>query len=361
MTLQFPVVNRSIPGLRDKAGQFLIELKDALVSTGLFRVTGSGDGLATFQNEGQTAGEGGSFDIFTAQPPYWGGVNLLSEGRARSISRAYAWFQLRELSSSRVFQFRRYYYNDSSGSYSENVGICICPQGVAASGATPTKAPQSIGPKWWYCADPSAGNGNTDAYDARLGMNGVMLSSSADETIWHLAVATEPRAQGVCPFFVWYINRTKSMVGGGFFYESLTDAPADNTDPYVLHCAQDWGQSFGWLNNESYGPWWNIQAVVTGRNPIVGCAFDRVNSPAFTYSYPGKAFAPLSSDGKWRTFRPRVRNASGQYVGRCEHIQANMVNRDYPTTYALGSSQPLITVGHMLLPWKQNAVPLWGI
>jgi hypothetical protein len=346
MTLNISA-NRQLTHVHDRMGHFLIDLKNTLVATGLWVVTGSGDGLSAVQNQGQTAGIGGSYDVFTASPAYVDTSATWTTGGANSISNPYAWFQIKEVGGARVFQFQRH------NSTSDNISLRFCPSGVATTGATSSVAPA-----------PAPSNnfvnliGNVATRGATTMAAGQLLHSVATTTVYHFWHATTARAGGVCPFAFMTFSKLTNTFGAGFFYESLVDAVASNTEPWLLSNAGSFGAAFGTVGTaSSNGPFWSTLGQITAG--LVPWSFDYSGSAVAGINYPGSSYPPMPADNVWRTQYCRARTATA-YLGRSEHFLQNYLARDYPTTYNLASAEPKIAVGQLLLPWSTNVVPDWG-
>lgn len=363
MAIVWPVTNLSLPTGRDKAGAMLIALRDALVGSGLWEVSGSGDGRALFQNKGQTAGIAGKFDVFTASPAYYIGADANFAGAAAgTISALNAWLQIKEIGSTRTLQIGRHYGNG----YTAVLSFKWCPDGVQASGASPTRWPNHTGSAQFLNNDfkepPVYSGGNL--------FGEALSASNAYEAIVHIGTSDVARSKGVCPFFLLVINRSTSEPNAALIYESLTDSHELNMHPYLLRTSVNstskspWWRAVGQVGAAAYGPFFGGNDL-TAEMGITGSPVTRVNCAAHAVTggptLPGAAFAPPQPDGRWRTHHLRAFTTAGLYLGRTEHLLANLQNRDYPTTYDVAGSSPRITAGHLLLPWQQNTVPILGL
>lgn len=341
--------NRQLIHVHDRLAHMLIDLKNVLVASGLWVVTGSGDGLSAVQNQGQTAGVGGSYDVFTASPPYLDTAGTWYSGVANSFSNGYAWFQIKEVGSARVFQFQR---NSNSGSNSEYIACRFCPTGVATTGATSTVAPAPTPTNSFVHVLGSVLARNT----ALVGTGTGLQVTTSNPTTYHFWHASAPRAGGVCPFAVMVLNKSTNTYQWGFFYESMLDTQAGNTEPWLLSSATNYPSAFGALGSGSGGPFWGTTGTTGG---LVPWSFDYTVSVVASLSFPGVGYPPMPADNVWRTQYCRARTATA-YLGRSEHFLQNHVARDYPTTYNLASAEPRIALGQLLLPWATDIVPDWG-
>ena len=372
MTMQVILANRVIPGgFRDRLGQMLIEMKNALVATGLWRVTGSGDNAGNVLNEGQTpAASNGGWDLFAPninENPYWvwagaqadsnlAGSNV-QNALVRSISKTYAWFQLREVGSTRVLQIRRATYYNPNGEYSDTLAWRFCPSGVKTSTANMGRPPDPTGVSFTWWANPQS----TDmSYGAPwVGSGEPMRYTHQGESVFHLWSATDARAGGVCPFYLTVVNRHTAQLAGGILYESMVDVQNNNPHPYLFRMGM-WHEAFGRNGFQDKGPFWVRDTFgCTGVNCELWC-FDTVYNPVMTWNQPGNVLAAPDASGKWKTWVPKARATNMGYLGRSEHLLVNLVARDYPTTYGLASTDARLAIGQLLLPWKQNEVPIIG-
>jgi len=363
MAIQWPNPNFLIPQGRDKLGMFLLEFRRVLTESGLFVVTGSGDGLLAYENEGQTDGSGpGRWDVFAnnADNPYYIGSDILGGANAlNQISKATAWLQIKEVVSTRTWQIGRVYNQASYSNFSGTIYWKFCPYGVQPSGATAKKWPPPIGVSTFWGGDFTTSNW-AYAYPLCPGIN----QDLAQDIIAQIGVTDTPRAKGVCPFFVVLANRTTQSAVGGFYYESLTDVDPSLEHPFVHRFSTTFVDTWGAVGGGNSGSFFTEGAPAGG---IVGHAGDRLAPYRFDAKHsnwlgtiPGPGFVPLNASGKWDTFYPRVRTVRDGDLGRCEHLLANMVNRNYPTTYNLSGPSPRLTVGQLLLPWRADVVPSIG-
>jgi hypothetical protein len=348
MTL-FVHENTLFTGVGERGGQVWMKLKEVLVNSGYWVVTGSGDGFSMFQNEGQTAGVGGSYDVLTVAPvpndSNW------HTGTPGSISNLSAWFQLKEVATTRVMQFWR--DNSASYTYGDGMAIRMCSGGVAVTGATANTAPAPVGVSYNL-----AGNLATKTtIQIANGQNGPLYPITNPDVglqIWY----GPPRAEGVCPFAWLIFNNTNNSLQSGMFYESLVDFPEGAVEPWIASVGVIW-HSFGTVGNTVDGPFNKTTFRINGINGKAW-VFDATMCEG-TRS-PGNVYAPVVN-GKWKTKRCLARTTAApnlEYIGTSEHFLQNLVARDYPATYDLTLASPRIAVGQLLLPWKQAVIPVWG-
>lgn len=341
MTIIVPNPNVALAMADDKLGHLLIELKTQLVATGLWRVRGSGTGGTggTFELMGQTAGAGGSFDVFTAPTPYLTTVNgtsvLWYQGGAGTISRASAWLVLEEIGSGRCLTIQR---ADSSGGQSNGSVILtmrFSNAGVASSGASAVLPPASTAPVATLMTNTNLGGD-------------LMLTTNAH---WfQLGVANSAEAGGVCPFWWSLYNRTAGTRNWGMLYDSLTDTVAGDLHPHVIGTGV-WSTFFNdqFSNVRLFGG-----ATLTGRG-LTG--YTLLTDQPIPSSSPSSYTQPLGADGFWRTYRPLVLDDTGVVVGRSKNLLMHPINREYPTTYYVATPEARLALGQLLVPWKQATAP----
>lgn len=360
MTLQLVNPNRIYSGVFDRMGRFLIDLKSELVGSGLWEVTGSGDGDVAFANQGQTAGP--SYDVLTKATPWWDAPaldqNFSDPSNKNTISRPYAWMQLKEVGSTRTLQFRR--AAGLSSSYSDNFMFRFIPGGVVATGASATLAPAAVGPYFQMGGDPSQPGGTQGVFAT----DSALRHTQESDVIINILTATSARAQGVCPFVVLIAHAGVVRPVGGFFYESLLQSDDADPHPYILRLAN--GNAFEYVfgsKTQEWGPFYDAGYGACGAG-CVPWAFDlyrNVAMPNGGAAMPSHStYLAPSVGAKWRSNAPRVRVNNGNSPGVSEHFLTNYVNRNYPDTFNLGDPNPYAAAGMLLLPWKQNVAPIVG-
>jgi hypothetical protein len=351
MATDIIVANSSLPGSTDKMGRLLIELKNALVGTGLWVVTGSSDGLSLMQNQTQTAGVGGSYDVFATTQVY---MTSSTGTGAGMIGNNNAWYQLKEVGTTRTLQVQREVNLTSSASYSGRINIRFCPGGTATSGATTSLTPAPVGTSTTFHGSMSTRSGGSIGPSS----NTSLQWDNTNEVVWNLGVRTTPGAGGVCAFYMTVINKATNVYIWGTFYESMLDTQAGDAHPYLMSFSDSFANTYGFLGTQSAGPFWSS----TWRTYGATCApwiFDYTGN-SFVGTFPGASYPAIPADGIVRASYCRARTATLGYVGRSEHFVHNTTIRDYPTTFNLSSTTPNIALGQLIAPWKQNIVPGWG-
>lgn len=335
--ITLPTPNILLATNTDKVGHFLISIKNALVTTGLWRVRGSGDGTSTFQLMGQTAGVGGSYDVFTGNGGLGYGTTASYPGPSETISRVSAWMVLEEISSGRCLTLQR----GTTG----QLHMCgrMSLGGVASSGASNTAVPAAVGTSALIYAGAAMNGGGSNFWGNTVGPwanpgNGIYL---------HLGVSESARSLGVCPFFAVTFDRTNNDHLGCLIYESMSSAPSDSLHPLAV-VATRVGEAVG-LNGFA-GAYWVGGPSLLAVRPC-GFVTPGGNVPP--------AYAPLDSDGYYRTKAMEFRyQASGAWVGISEHyfVQPVTTTRHYPTQYfsAEPVPAPRIAITGFLFPWATS-------
>jgi hypothetical protein len=353
----------------DKVGRLLTELKTQLLATGLWRVKGSGDGKKMpgnvagdfFAYEGVTS-VAASYDVHTLPPVNFTNVGAHAFGGTyfpHTVSNYYAWLVLEEVGTGRCILLSR-----SNGEHYLQMELAL--GGYNATLATAQRIPTPIG-----IYKTMLGQRSTDTllHITNLFPSGVssaaLLSTSPLRVVAQIWVETEARAGGVCPFFIAVVQVSTPSVGGLIAYESSLGAPASESFPAVL-TASTWTSSA--TNLFTANPDANTNPGYNPSHWVGGSALNGVHAePSYgqqLIAAPGGT-RPVDADGYWRTFHPRLGNANYgsnvyRYLGRAEHILANLVNREYPTTYNIALPNAYLTVGHLILPWPTGVVPAWG-
>lgn len=338
MAIVVPSPNILLAANTDKVGRMLIELKNALVATGLWRVRGSGDGASAFQLMGQTAGVGGSYDVFTSSPGY--ATNTTYPGPANTISRGGAWYVLEEIGSGRCLALQR---GTSGIKY-------LCGRfslgGVASSGANATTVPAAVGTSTTL-------NSSVNGGGSEFWANTLAAWDYATEVWCQIGVSLAARASGVCPFYLFTFRRSNSDHLGCVIYESVSSPVAGETHPLALSFTRV-GEAVG--VNGFTQTWWVGGATLAGIRPC-GFAVPTGASPTLIIL--------ADSDGKWRTKPVEFRYASNnRWLGSSEHYFVNTGDqgggsgRTYPNTYFRNdlTKEPRLVVSYFLVPWKHSTI-----
>lgn len=342
MTMILDVENYPISGNQDKLGHALIKIRDTLLARG-WTVVGSGDGGANFAREGQTSGP---YDVFTASPAYYTGTGNWYDGAANTISRAAAWVILKEPSpSTREIAFQRYSTTSAAGMMWLNK-LIFSASGFQQSGCSATVV---------NTTPVTAGTAaNVIASNAIFMGNGTSETPvSADGYIMQMLVSDSARADNVWPFFVWWWNQTDGNRGGELVYESLTNAPGN--ERWIIKGAVGPGGAFATpttVPTTWYGRGESALTVVNTLSMVTYTCASQLLPGAHT---TGQI---VTADGKVRGGYPVIfYNSDFSFKGVSEHLLVNPRNRDYPSTVDVATADAKISLGCMLLPWKQNTTP----
>jgi hypothetical protein len=320
----------------DKIGMMWMSLKAALVASGRWRVRGSGDGKAAFQLMGQTAGVAGSFDIFTASPP-WNAAGMAYNTRANSISNASAWLVLEEIASGRVYVVQR-----DAGAVFPETSFVVAAAGVATTGASATVLPARTGSQ--ATLNPS-GTYPTNQGDYN--------PSSASQAWLQFAVDNSVRPGNVSPWWFAMWNKTSNRSMWASMWLQLVDVDPGTTNP-VVAAGGNWSNVFGTVGDGAQGPTIN-GSIWKGGNGWLPCNISYRTNVGIGASPP--LYQQLSTDSKYRTERPWILQPSvgSRIVGRVEDAYLNKVAREYPATYGIAGAEPRLTLGHLILPWTATA------
>lgn len=344
MALVVSTPNIILAGSTDKIGRMIIELKNALVASGFWRVRGSSDGVSNFQLMGQTAGVSGSYDVFTSSPGY--SASSAYGGLTNKISNAGAWLVMEEIASGRCWIYRRVTGfapgGDTAYTYATR-RVCFA---VATSGAAVQTEPAAVGTSRDYHA------GNESNW-----CPGLTGTSTAD-IVLQIGVTNSLRGGNVAPFYVAAINKSTGVGAFGWIWESLTDAPSSEGHPFVTASYQ-WPYVFGTLGANTYGPEsGNTTNGWFGGSSLLPVATDSLSHVGTGYPLGTGQYLPIDPDGKWRTERPWVRYVTAKTcAGRLEHYYRNAVSREYPATYNVSTSAARVACGHLIAPWAQGVAP----
>jgi hypothetical protein len=342
MALNLDVENLTLVTDEDRLGKLILAKAGALVARG-WTVQGSGDGIATFQNAGQTAGP---YNVFTSGTGYHntGGVWAAALGGANKISNTRAWIRLREPSPS----VREIIIQRSSTAATGFEAFMI--EGMAYTGYLSNNATAVAPPT-------SAGVTQVRYGTAFNGAGADYITSIIAGThtlVYNLLVSDVAKPGNVWPYIEFVYNSTLSTRVCGSVYESVVDAAPADAHPFV--CAT--GLFTSVFGSPNVAP----AMVFQGRRD------DGVASTTFSvlaYSVTGFGAYPANipatnADGKVRSLPIYVTNgvaADGRWKGRMEHCIMNMQSRNYPSTLDITTASPRLYLGVMMVPWKQNTVP----
>lgn len=346
MALQLDIANLSLAQNQDRYGKLIISLVNALVARG-WTVEGSGDGLAAFQNSGQTAGP---YNVFTSGVGYvTGGTEWNVGGGANSFTNLRAWIRIREPSPSvREFIFQRS-NNSSLNGYALYMAIGVAYEGYLAGGASANTVPTSAGATQFI---------NHTVFNSTGGVWGtynVNASISSPNTlIANVMISDVVRDNNVWPFYFTVYDSTAAEHRMSWMYESLAEAPAGDAHPFVL-ISDTFVLTFG-------TPLIAPAMTLKGRNAkgtVVTTL--RVFNHASSYGvFPVVTMNANPLDSKVRALPLYVADVGAdgnRYKGRMEHFRLNMHNRNYPDTHNLAGADAKVYLGCMLADWETGVTP----
>lgn len=338
MTWQFDINNLNLAA--SDHGICWTKLKDLGVLHGALVVMGTGDGIAAFENTGDTAGP---FDVLT------GGTSVWNSLVANEFSNTAAWMRLRETGSTREWVIFR--HTSTSASFEGDYIVVFSPTGFDDTGVATANLPPtaSAGDEVFMIGGPLMTNyeqwGPTYNNDARI----------------HVAIE-DAAAGGV---YSWYILGRATTTGtpnGIFVYEGLSDGPAADPQPWMVHCPDSANSGFPWTNSDDElgtyhdfgggGEVWLAPQTPSGASPygLVDSSGGRI--------IPG--LIPPQVDGDARTFPIIIgRDAISSYRGICRNLKWKGTNaRGYPDTRDLATANAMLYVDDVLFPWETGTVPL---
>jgi len=339
MTWQF-TPNVAGTSTSDNTGLALRALWDLMLLHGTHEIVGSSDGVATFANEGDTAGP---YD-FTTIGATWG------TGNAGEWSNTEAWLRLREVGTTREWIFWRYL---SVASYSNRITIAFSPTGFVSTGTADANTPPDA-PLDMVLIHGTAYAGTAGAWGPSQGVACTM----------HVAVNDAQGAVGAGgthAFYLFGVNTATKSAQGFWFVDSLVDGIAGDTQAWatlttgvpttapvdsVLDGKVGTYRDFGGAN----------EAWLDGRSG--GGASPAIVEADGTVLFPGGC--PTQDDGNARTGEIHLARAQdGIYRGKLENVVwKDTTARVYPTTAHLATADAKVYVGDLLLPWPQGVAPI---
>ncbi len=339
MTFQFDI-NALVLGAADALGICWVKLKDLGVLHSALVVMGTGDGLATFENTGDTAGP---FDVLS------GGATSWPDAGANTFSHTESWMRLREAGSTREFLIQR--NNSSSSGVEDDVTIQFSPTGFDNTGvASATVAPTAS------AADEVFVCGTAVGVEAQWG------PATALDTRVHVAI--EDTAQGgVFSFYIVCRLASNGTANGVFIYESLVDGIVGDLQPWIIHCPTGSGSGnceFANLDGliGTYVDFGGGSEVFLPVRGTTGASLYGLRDFGGGTLIPGAI--PPQVDGDARTFPIVVgRNVISDYRGICRNLRWKGTDaRDYPDTVNLATVNAQVYFDDVLFPWEQTTVPL---
>jgi len=341
MAIQWGIINASYASASDRMGRLLSELVPALVARG-WTVRGSGDGVATFQNEGQTAGP---YNVFTASPLYYVAPPTTNFNSPNPLnwSHARAWVRIREPSGGREIVIQR---TNSNTTYQNlNIGIATAPLTSGASantvptGATLTDTNMTF-----------AGGGVAFAESPQLAVNAGPAWTA------HVGISDVATASGVWPFYVIVTDGSSNVIMT-MLYDGQQDIAPGDDQPWVLttynnaHLIDTVVYSTTVTNSS------RMAMGIAGGTITRGGWSSLASSQTSEFAKNGRQ----NSDSVYRAHRAGFMYlpSASHYLfkGRSANIYMNPTTRVYPDTMNLAGAAPYLIHSYWLIPWKTGVTP----
>ena len=338
MTWKF-TTNLLVLAADDATGKFWVALKDLGVTNTALVVMGTGDGIATFQNTGDTAGP---FDVLT------GGATVWNSGVANEFSNTGAWMRLREVGSTREFVVRR--HTSASVAFEDDLSVAFSPTGFDDTGIATANLP------------PTASAGD-EQFLYGTGVGSFVQAGPLYNADTMLQIGIEDTAQGgVYPWFLVARTASTGVMMACLTYEALEGGIVGDPQPWIIMKMTTPPTSlvFGITENRfstyydygGAGEAWLSSRLNLGASPLglIDGASQRL--------WPGQV--PPQVDGNARDFPIFVgRVQLSAFRGQCRNLKwKGTDSRNYPDTLDLATVNARVYFDDMLFPWEQNTVPL---
>lgn len=335
MAWQFDV-NISALIAADATGIAWMAFKDLAVLNNAYSVVGSGDGLAAFENDGET---GGPFDVLTSGASTW------NSGSANEYSNPRAWVRIRESGSTREWIIQRSSSAASGGE--DDLAIGFDPAGFTGGGAAADTPPAGSGAAVFMLGTAFNTTGAQWA-------NGPSVNVRI-----HVGVQDAAQAGDVYPWYIVMRDDATNAHNAFAIYEAVEEGISGDTQPWVARFLQsapiftstenNWGsyRDFGGGSELFLDP-----VALLGASP--GGLLDGANNRMM----PG--FFPPQEDGSARDFPMFFgRESLANYRGKAINIRwKDTDSRDYPDTIDLALATARIYFDDLILPWEQGTTPL---
>lgn len=332
MTWQFDV-NNGVLTTQDPIGSAVLGLVRLMVSSGAVSIVGSGDGIATFENTGQTAGP---YDVLTGNTSAWNSLV------ANEFSNTGAWVRFRMTGKSLEFVIFRSTVASASGA--DDFIVRLSPTGFDSNNATANLPPTA-----------SAGDEQTilGTWPATPGAWGIY----SNNYYWHAGCEDTPQ-DGFYPFYMFATVQGTQNVLMSIFFDPIQEKVGTDAHPWVLFSPFSTNSMTKSIisssaNTRGYRDYGGGGELFL--NDIYGCTLDDGSGTLFPGLAPAQVGDNLARD------MPIVwsRSSLGFYKGISRNIRWKGTNsRSYPDTVDLATATARIYVGDCLIPWKQNEVPL---
>ena len=333
MTWQFDVNNSviyTIPNT-DPIGSSWLGLINLLVAQGAASIVGSGDGVSTFENDGQTAGP---YNVLSGGVTYYPEQSL-----SNTFSATGSWVRWRITGKTLEFCLKR--STVVSNSSADDIVLKCSPTGFTSNDADANNPPTATDQIYLI----GSGESTTSAW-------GVYTA----DIYWH--AACEDTAQdGFYPHYLFTTTQGGQLIYGTFLFDVIDQKVGSDSQPWII---LNTGGTFGWTFDEldnsvhMYRDFGGAQEAYFNNGHAYGikCAD---NGLLFPSNVPAQA-----ADGFARDF-PLIygRDENSFFKGISRNFRwKGTSGRQYPDTESLSTTGARIYVDDILLPWKQSETPL---
>jgi hypothetical protein len=307
--------------------------KDLGVTHSVLEVLGSGDGLAAFENSGQTAGP--NYDVLS------GGTSVWNSSVANEFSNPNAWLRVRIVGTTFEFMIKR--ATTSTASLEDDFQVLISPTGFSSGGASATVRPTATDEQYILGSAPST--------FAAFGVYNI-------DTRLHVGIDDSSGSAGFHSFYIYHVNETTDQIISGFAFDAVAQLVVGDLQPWVAYLAgiatpftasNIGGLLYGKCYRD-YGGGSELFTTVRGHYLV-----DSNNNKLLPGSIP-----PQAEDSESRSFPVVWGNAAiNFYKGVTSFLEwKGTSSRGYPDTVDIATSSAKIYVDEIMIPWKQNITPL---
>lgn len=333
MTWQFDV-NNSILGSIDGVGQIFTTFKDFMVAQGVMEVLGSGDGISTYENYGQTAGP--TWDILT------GGYSTWNSLVANEFSNTEAWMRLRVVDTDLEFIIKR---QSSSVSTSEDdIVIAVAPDGFTLGGADANTPPTGTNQQFIL-------GSSFTSYAAFCSYN--------VNYYLHIGVDDSPSQGEFHPFYVMLTEQSTQITKTVFIFDPVLQIATGDAQPWFIYlkCNSSNPLVNSLLCDDIDG--WAYRNFGGGSELWTNCMAYRLVDQDANILFPGGA-GIQADDSKTRSCPIIVGNYNyNLYKGVSSFMEWKGVSsRNYPDTVDLTTTDAKCYFDDVIVPWEQNTAPL---
>lgn len=335
MTWQFDVNNNAL-GANDGIGAALLGMVRNMVAAGAASIVGSGDGISTYENQGQTAGP--TWDVLTGDTSIWNSLV------ANEFSNTGAWVRFRMTGTTLEWIiFRR---TSSTASYEENIIMRLSVTGFDNGDADANLPPTaSAGDEKDLCGTWPSTFGIFSSYEKNI--------------YWH-AGCEDTAQNGFYPFYLLITDQSGQDVDGLIFFDVITDEVGTDAHPWVFYSGFT---SIGMTEAEMTSPSGNRGRAYRDYGGAQELWVDETHAMMVGNGteamFPGGV--PAQHDDGLARDMPVIWGEPGIsfFKGVSRNIRwKGTPTRIYPDTVDLASADARIYVDDCLIPWKQNETPL---